>query len=61
MIVLRMILGGVLGLIVGTFIFGIAIRMVASLDMALSFAPFGALLGMAAGATWQLLRSDKQP
>jgi F0F1-type ATP synthase assembly protein I len=61
MIVLRMILGSVLGFIAGTIIVGIAVGMVASMETAKAFAPFGALLGMCAGATWQLLRSDKKP
>ena len=66
MIVLRMVLGGVLGLIAGIIIFGLAVIGVSaalgsdSRDVAVSFAPFGGLLGMGIGATWQLLRSDKK-
>jgi hypothetical protein len=64
--VLRVILGTVLGLFVGIIVFGlIVIGVGAALghdtkDMAISFAPFGGLLGMSIGATWQILQSDKK-
>ena len=66
MIVLRMILGGVLGLFVGAIMSGlIAAGVIAALgddkkDMVLAIAPFGAMLGMGIGATWQVLRSDRK-
>jgi hypothetical protein len=65
-IVLRVILGGVLGFFLGTIIFGLivigvgAARGYDTKDMAISFAPFGGLLGMSIGATWQILKSDKK-
>jgi hypothetical protein len=65
-IVLRMILGGVLGFIVGTLVFALIVVGVVvafgydSKDIAMSFAPFGALLGMGIGATWQTLQSDRK-
>jgi hypothetical protein len=58
-IVLRVILGGILGLIVGTIGAGVAFGHDTG-DIAMSFAPFGALLGMSLGGTWQILRSDKK-
>ena len=60
MIVLRIVLGSVLGFVVGAIIVGGAVGMIASLDMAEKFVPFGALLGMCAGATWQLRRSTEK-
>ena len=66
MIILRMILGGVLGLFVGAIISGVlAAGVIAALgddtrDGALAIAPFGGMLGMGIGATWQLLQSDKK-
>jgi hypothetical protein len=65
-IVLRVILGAILGFIVGTLIFGlIVIGVGAALghdtkDMAISFGPIGALLGMSVGATWQIPQSDRK-
>jgi hypothetical protein len=64
--VLRVILGTALGLFAGIIVFGlIVIGVGAALgydtkDMAISFGPFGGLLGMSIGATWQILRSDKK-
>jgi hypothetical protein len=61
-----MILGGVLGLFVGAIISGlIAAGVIAALgddarDMAFAIAPFGGMLGMGIGATWQVLKSDKK-
>lgn len=66
MTVLRMILGGVLGLLVGAVVSGlIAAGAIVALgdgtkDVALAIAPFGGLLGMGIGATWQVLQSDKK-
>lgn len=66
MIVLRMILGSVLGFIGGTLIFASIVVGVGvafgyhTKDIAMSFAPFGALLGMGSGATWQTLQSDRK-
>ena len=66
MIVLRMILGGVLGLFVGAIVSGlIAAGVIAALGDdtrvgALAIAPFGGMLGMGIGATWQILRSDRK-
>jgi hypothetical protein len=65
-IVLRMILGGVLGLFVGAIISGlVAAGVIAALGDdtkvgALAIAPFGGMLGMGIGATWQLLKGDKK-
>jgi hypothetical protein len=65
-IVLRMILGGLLGLIVRSLAFGLLVTVAGSTlgsdnrEFAISFAPFGGLLGMGIGATWQLLRSDRK-
>ena len=61
MIVLRIILGSVLGFIAGAIIVGGAVGLIASWDTAGKFVPFGALLGMCAGATWQLHRGTKKP
>jgi hypothetical protein len=64
--VLRVIMGTGLGLFAGIIVFGlIVIGVGAALgydtkDMAISFGPFGGLLGMSIGATWQILRSDKK-
>jgi len=65
-IVLRVILGGILGFIVGTIFFSLIVAGVGTAlghdtkDIAISFAPFAALLGMSIGVTWQILRSDKK-
>jgi hypothetical protein len=64
--VLRVILGIALGLFGGMIVFGlIVIGVGAALghdtrDIAISFGPFGGLLGMSIGATWQILKSDKK-
>jgi hypothetical protein len=60
-----MILGGFLGLFVGAIISGLlAAGVIAVLgvdtNVVLAIAPFGGMLGMGIGATWQLLRSDKK-
>ena len=66
MIVLRMILGGILGLIAGAILTGlIAAGLFAwlgddALDVVLAVGPFGLMLGIGVGATWQVLQSDKK-
>ena len=66
MIVVRMILGGVLGFIVGAMLTGAIVAIVDSAlgtnnrDIARTFAPFGGMLGTGIGATWLLLRSDRK-
>ena len=64
MIVLRV--GGVLGFIGGTLIFGLIVAGAGAAlgydtkEIAISLTPFGALLGMSIGATWLILQSDKK-
>ena len=61
-----MILGGVLGSIAGAILSGlIAAGLFAwlgddALDVVLAVGPFGLMLGIGVGATWQVLQNDKK-